>query len=242
MLVLLAAIPVFAAPQKEIAAQTVDQQAPVMNNASIVQMVQAKISTDLIMLTIKQREPHFQVDAENIRLMNQLGVPDELIKAMAARQDGQPIPVIEKRNAQPAPMGVPIEQSVAMPVLPKQNEPPVQGLQTTVVMSEKPRVFLQSQSHGNTWNAFRDQSMEMSKDFEKACPDVRITLNQSAADYTVALNHIEVGLLVRDNQFQIADKNGDLLAKTKEGGSIARGVKKVCAQLLTDWATKKGTN
>jgi hypothetical protein len=81
--------------------------------------------------------------------------------------------------------------------------------------------------------------MEMSKDFERACPEVRITLNQSAADYTVALNHIEVGLFVRDNQFQIADKNGDLLAKTKEGGSINGGVKKVCAQILEDWATKR---
>src|ERR1039457_2310171 len=32
--------------------------------------------------------------------------------------------------------------------------------------SSKPRVFLQSSSHGNNWNAHRDQSMEMSKDFE----------------------------------------------------------------------------
>jgi len=81
--------------------------------------------------------------------------------------------------------------------------------------------------------------MEMSKDFERVCPDVRITLNQQMADYTVALNHIEVGLFGRDNQFQIADKNGDLLANTKEGGSISGGVKRACAQILADWATKR---
>jgi hypothetical protein len=102
-----------------------------------------------------------------------------------------------------------------------------------------PRVFLQAQSKGNNRNASRDQSMEMSKDFEEVCPGVRITISQQMADYTVLLNHIEVGLLVRDNQFQLADKNGDLLSKTKEGGSIKSGVKKVCDLILADW-NKKG--
>jgi len=84
-----------------------------------------------------------------------------------------------------------------------------------------PRVFLTSSSKGNNQGAARDQSMEMSKDFEKDCPNVRISINQQMADYTVALNHIEIGLFVRDNQFQIANKDGDLISTTKEGGSIA---------------------
>jgi hypothetical protein len=79
--------------------------------------------------------------------------------------------------------------------------------------------------------------MEMGKDFEKNCPEVRITLNQSMADYTVALNHIEHGF-ARDNQFQIADKNGDLLTRTKEGGSINNGVKRACDVILTDWSAR----
>ena len=79
--------------------------------------------------------------------------------------------------------------------------------------------------------------MEMSKDFERACPDVQITLNQQTADYTVALNHIEHGF-ARDNQFQIADKNGDLLTATKEGGSIKGGVRRACDQIIADWTTK----
>jgi hypothetical protein len=108
----------------------------------------------------------------------------------------------------------------------------------TTTPTNKPRVFMQSSSHGNNWNARRDQSMEMSKDFEKDCPGVRITLNQQMADYTVSLNHIEHGF-ARDNQFQIADKNGDLLTHTKEGGSIKAGSKKACAEILADWATKK---
>lgn len=122
------------------------------------------------------------------------------------------------------------------PIAPAQE--PLSGpAVSTPTTNAKPRVFMQSQSHGNQWNARRDQSMEMSKDFEKDCPGVRITLNQQNADYTVSLNHIEVGF-ARDNQFQIADKNGDLLTRTKEGGSIAKGVKKACAQILADWNSK----
>ena len=97
-----------------------------------------------------------------------------------------------------------------------------------------PRVFLQSASHGNNWNARRDQSMEMAKDFEKVCPGVKVTINQQNADYTVILNHIEVGLFARDNQVQVADKSGDLL-KTKEGGGIKGSVKNACTLILADW-------
>ena len=79
--------------------------------------------------------------------------------------------------------------------------------------------------------------MEMSKDLEKDCSDLTVTINQQAADYTVVLNHIEVGF-VRDNQIQVANKDGDLLSKTKEGGSIAGGMKKACALILEDWAKK----
>ena len=82
--------------------------------------------------------------------------------------------------------------------------------------------------------------MEMSKDFENTCPSVRITITQQMADYTVSLNHIEHGF-VRDNQFQVADKNGDLISKTKEGGSIKSGVKKICDLIAADWSKNKGS-
>ena len=117
----------------------------------------------------------------------------------------------------PAPSPAPTEQ-------PAQNAPETR---------QPPRVFLQSASHGNNWNARRDQSMEMSKDFTKSCPDVKLTINQQNADYTVLLNHIEAGFS-RDNQIQVADKNGDIL-KTKEGGSIKGGVKSACSLILADW-------
>jgi hypothetical protein len=127
---------------------------------------------------------------------------------------------------------------------PAQQQPtasPAVASSPSIPDAAKPRVFLQSQSKGTNRNAARDQSMEMSKDFEEVCPGVRVTITQQMADYTVLLNHIEIGLFVRDNQFQVADKNGDLLSKTKEGGSIKGGVKKVCDLIVENWTKTKGS-
>jgi hypothetical protein len=105
---------------------------------------------------------------------------------------------------------------------------------TVAPATQKPRVYLQSESKGVGHGSLRDQSMEMAKDFEKNCPDVRVTVKEDAADYVVHLSHIEHGF-VRDNQFQVANKDGDLISQTKEGGSISGGVKKACALILADW-------
>jgi len=136
-----------------------------------------------------------------------------------------------------SPTTVASSQTQSVPSAPQQPDAPAQqqAPSSPTVNRQFPRVFLQAASHGNTWNARRDQSMEMSKDFEKDCPGARVTINQQMADYTVLLNHIELGLLARDNQMQIADKNGDLL-QTKEGGGIKGGVKRVCEVILADWA------
>lgn len=98
-----------------------------------------------------------------------------------------------------------------------------------------PRVLLHSQSYGNQTAALRDQSMEMAMDFSDVCPTVQVTINDQRADFTVMLNHIEVGLVGRDNQVQVYNKDGDLISG-KEGGSIMDGVKGACALIATLWA------
>lgn len=104
--------------------------------------------------------------------------------------------------------------------------------------ANQPRVYLESASKGSNRNSDRDQSMEMSKDFLKDCPDVKITILQEKADYTVRLNHIEHGLLIRDNQIQVFNKDGDLV-KNKEGGSIRKNIKQVCQLIHSDWANSQ---
>jgi len=123
---------------------------------------------------------------------------------------------------------------------------PLVGRSFAQELQSQPRVFLEATSHGNVWAAHRDQSMEMAKDFAKNCPDVKVTILQSAADYTVILNHIEVGAFVRDNQFQVANKEGDMLGGVREkggikSGSINGGVKAACNVILSDWQARQAT-
>jgi hypothetical protein len=59
---------------------------------------------------------------------------------------------------------------------------------------------------------------------------IQITLNPQMADYTVILNHREVGLS-RNNQMQIAAQNGDQLL-AGEGGSIKAKVKQACILIV----------
>jgi hypothetical protein len=185
-----------------------------MTDATVVQMVQQKIAPDLIILAISKCTPAFQLDPASTQYMLQMGVSNEIFKAMAAKQMGQAIP-----GVQPATSTAP-------------------SIEQLTDVSSKPRVFMLSASKGNTWNAHRNQSMELGRDFERVCPEVRITVNEQMADYTVALNHIEVGWIARDNQVQVSDRNGDVLS-TKQVGSINNGAKKACAMILENWNGKK---
>jgi hypothetical protein len=114
------------------------------------------------------------------------------------------------------------------------------ALTQSATADDSPKVFLTSQSTGNTWGAMRDQSQEMAKDFIKECPSVQITINKHDADYAVGLHHIEVGLIARDNQLAVTDMFGNVLS-TSEKGSIKGGIKGACSLILADWSNSGGT-
>jgi hypothetical protein len=211
---------------------------PKMTNADVIELAGLGLSDDVVMDKIyAAKATDFDTSIPGLRALKAAKISDVVIRAMI---NPQPLPQpqanpgestgAEQRTSPTSDLshaGTPAVVQVSAPQ-------PTANAQS----ANKPRVFLQSESHGNTANARRSQSMEMSKDFEQDCPDVRISINQQLADYTVALNHIEIGLFVRDNQIQVADKNGDLISKTKEGGSIRAAVKKACGLILEDWAKK----
>ena len=176
-----------------------------LNNDSVVKLIKAGLSEDLIITTINYSPGTYDTSVDGLIAMRNAGITNTVIAAIVAKA--------------PA---VPVASRTALPV------PAQPG---------KPRVALRSQSHGNGWNASRDQSMEMSKDFQDVCPAVQVSLNQSLFDYIVELNHIEHGF-VRDNQMQVANKQGDLVLRIKESGSIKGGVKKACEVIIADWAKR----
>src|SRR5213075_3124757 len=98
---------------------------------------------------------------------------------------------------------------------------------------DKPRVFVQGKGSqdvtssgsgggGKHWGAWgssstidsHDESMEISKDLQKNCTGVTVTLNQSNADYSILMNRESKknrGLLRSNSQVQVANKAGDVL-------------------------------
>ena len=202
-----------------------------LNDDAVTKMVNGGLSDELIIATINLRPGTYDTSADGLIALKKANVSDKVVAAIVKKASGV-TQAVSLPDAIP-PAGAPIEARAAATHSEELvNSQPIAGPSTKI------RVYISSASKGSNRNTARDQSMEMAKDFEKNCPDVRITINQSAADYTVLLNHIEHGLLVRDNQIQVANKDGDLITRTKEGGSIKGGAKKACELILADWAKR----
>ena len=121
---------------------------------------------------------------------------------------------------------------------------------------DKPRVFVQgkgsenvssdgSAGGGHHWAAWgskstidsHDESMEVTKDMQKNCSGVIVTLNQSNADYTVILNRESKqnrGLLRSNSQVQVANKSGDILG-TSATHTVGNAAKDACELITSDW-------
>jgi hypothetical protein len=186
-----------------------------MNNESVVNLMKAGFSEDVIISAINRSQGAFDTSVDGLIALKNAGITNKEIAAIMAK-------------AYP--------QSSAALVVPVAEATPA------VRIANKPRVFLRAQSHSSGFHESRDQSMEMSKDFQEECPGVQISVNPHLLDYTVDLNHTESDF-VRQNQLQVANKDGDLVSGASGGGSIKGpsirgGVKKACDVILADWAKK----
>jgi hypothetical protein len=178
-----------------------------LSNDNVIKATKAGFSEEFILATINRSPGAYDISADGLAALKNAGVSSKVVSA-----------VVSKATA--------VTSATQSPGAAHHSVHP----------ANKPRVFLESHSHSDLWNGNRNQSMEMSKDFERDCPEIQISANRTLADYTVSLNHIEHGLM-RDNQIQIADKDGDLHG-TRQGVSIKGDVKRACDLILIDWAKR----
>lgn len=79
-----------------------------LNNAQVVQMVQGKVPIDVIIQKIADCEPHFSMQPGDLIQLAAAGVPDDVIRAIAAKTNGVPIPGLSSTpratTAAPAPV------------------------------------------------------------------------------------------------------------------------------------------
>ena len=123
---------------------------------------------------------------------------------------------------------------------------------------DKPRVYVQGKGSedvntdgagggGHHWAAWgsrstidsHDESMEITKDLQKNCGSVVVTLNQSNADYTVLLNRESKknrGLLRSNSQIEVANRSGDILG-TSATHTVGNAAKDACQLITADWST-----
>jgi len=121
---------------------------------------------------------------------------------------------------------------------------------------DKPRVFVQGKGSENVssngsggggrhWGAWgskstidsHDESMEVTKDLQKNCSGVTVTINDSNADYIVMMNRESKqnrGLLRSNSQIQVANKAGDVLG-AKATHTVGNAAKDACSLILADW-------
>jgi len=121
---------------------------------------------------------------------------------------------------------------------------------------EKPRVFVQGKGsqdvtsngsgggghHWCVWGSSstidsHDESMEVTKDLQKNCAGVTVTVNPSNADYTIMMNRESKknrGLLRSNSQVHVANKAGDVLG-TNATHTVGNAAKDSCQLILADW-------
>jgi len=122
---------------------------------------------------------------------------------------------------------------------------------------DKPRVFVQGKGsqdvtssgagtggrHWGSWGSSstvdsHDEGMEVTKNLQKECSAVTVTLNQSNADYTVMLNRESKknrGLLRSNSQIQVANRLGDVLG-TDATHTVGNASKDACQLIMADWS------
>jgi PDZ domain len=122
---------------------------------------------------------------------------------------------------------------------------------------DKPRVFVKgkgsqnvttsgSEAGGRYWGSWgsrssvdsHDEAMEVTKDLQKNCSGVMVTLDQSNTDYTVMLNRESKhnrGLLLTNSQVQVANRLGDVLGANATR-TVGNASKDACRLILADWS------
>jgi hypothetical protein len=121
---------------------------------------------------------------------------------------------------------------------------------------DKPRVFVQGKGsenvssagsggggqHWGSWGSkstidSHDESMEVTKNLQKDCSGVTVTINQANADYIVIMNRESKqnrGLLRSNSQIQVANKAGDVLG-TSATRTVGNASKDACNLIVADW-------
>lgn len=207
-----------------------------LTNADIVTMVHGKVPQDVIIQKIADCEPGFLLDATNLVALVNAGVPDDVIRALTAKQRGQPLPASSPAGTGPSSReGASDERPSAAP-----------GAIRVYVSDSQSWEVRGGWGAAGRWNASggswggsgyeaggaRPQTAEIIKTINQRCPGVTVTNRVERADFAITLDH-EGGkaLLRRRNKIVVFSRAGDAIFSdsTRELGN---SVKDACDAIL----------
>lgn len=173
-----------------------------MTDQKIVNLAYAGLSADELVRVITQApETSFDLTPAALDGLAKAGVSDQVIQAMAAKQEGVPVRAVSPR--------------------------PVASTRSLAVTS-KPRVYIENSP--NSWSYERGggshpQRAEIMKTFGQSCRGVTVTNDPKQADYVVSFEREAHKWIRKDNKFVVFNGSGDMVyaASTRALGNAVRG-------------------
>jgi hypothetical protein len=190
-----------------------------LTNQRIYELVAAGVSNqEVIRVIMSAKDVDFTLQPGYIEALMKAGVTDEVIRAMAARQHGQPFTAQVTTVHAPASVDKTLKTRTEV-------DPNVQ--------IGKPRVFVQGSNDAWSINYGKNsgtggshpQTVELMKTFGQSCSNVTVTNNPEGAEYTVVFQRESSKVWRRDNKMVVFNRAGDMIysASTRELGNAVRG-------------------
>jgi len=178
-----------------------------LTNMRVADLVRAGVSTQEIVRVIASApEVNFDLRPASTDNLLQAGVSENIIKAMAARENGTSLaiqPVAERKRL---------------------------GVAPSIPASGKFRVFIEESNdswsgNGKGQASTHPQTVEVMKTFFQSCPALIVTKDRDKADYTVSFERESHKTIRRHNKFAAFNRSGDMVysSSTRELGNAVRG-------------------
>jgi hypothetical protein len=193
-----------------------------LTNQRVYELVAAGVSNAEILRVIASAPKiDFNLGPAFTDALTKAGVSEEIIQAMAARENG----------LQPSPLPFPVASSAAS-FASTATATPLKVRTTAEVVRGKPRVFVEGSN--DSWSfqygkggkgGSHPQTVELMKTFGQSCPNLTVTDEAQNADYRVTFERESSKVWRRDNKMVVFNSSGDMVyaASTRELGNAVRG-------------------
>jgi len=228
----------------------------VLNNDSIIKMVKAGVSDDLIVSTINASPGTYDITADGIIALKAAGTSDKVVAAIVAKAVA-PVQPAQPVVSPPPPMSAPAPAVTPTPVQPAAQAPPPPPFHSIdgkiriyvtdhpIFESNKIASGFSAVSHVQTGDDPR--TVEIQADIQKVCPEYVITSNNpERADYILVfrrrggerssmyafggLTGLALSSAAKVNNASLFKVTGDMIYATKKN-TVEGAINDICAHI-----------